>query len=374
MNIVVVGAGVIGASISKALAKRGASVTVLDMRGPGRGASWASAGLLAPYTEAQEKTPLLDMGIRSLALFDKFIENTQAASGQSTRIEYARTGTFEVAFTDDDAAHLTSVKSWLDRTGAASEWLEGAAARMFEPSIAPEVRGGLFIPQHGFVGVNSLVTALVNAARFAGATIESPIEAVDVTHNRQGVVVRAGDRRYEADRVVIAAGSWSRRVRVAGLAPIPVRPVRGQMLHLRWTAERKPARPVWGPGCYTVPWSDGTVLVGATVEEVGFDESTTVAGLQSLTAAVSRMLADASTAAVIDARAGLRPATADGLPIIGISQTAPNVMFATGHFRNGILLAPLTASMVETALLDGRMDAMMTVTSPERLVSAGGAG
>ena len=131
-------------------------------------------------------------------------------------------------------------------------------------------------------------------------------------------------------------------------------------------------RPVWGPGCYTVPWSDGTVLVGATVEEAGFDESTTVAGVQSLTSAVAAMLPDAATATMIEARAGLRPATPDGLPIIGISDAAPNVMFATGHFRNGILLAPLTAAMVEAALVDGRMDAMMTETSPDRLVKAGG--
>ena len=372
MHVLIVGAGVIGASIANALTRRGASVTVLDMRAPGHGASWASAGLLAPYTEAQEETPLLRMGIRSLSQFDDFIANAQTGSGQG--IEYARTGTFEVAFSDEEAAHLRGVKSWLDRAAVRSEWIEGAHAREFEPTIAPHVRGGLFIPAHGFVGVGSLVSALLHSARFAGATVESPIEAVDVTHNRRGAVVRAGDRRYEADRVVIAAGSWSRRVRVAGVAAIPVRPVRGQLLHLRWTAERKPARPVWGPGCYTVPWSDGTLLVGATVEEVGFDESTTVAGVQSLTAAVSAMLPGAATAAVIDARAGLRPATADGLPIIGSSHAAPNVMFATGHFRNGILLAPLTAAMVEAALLDGQMDAMMKETSPERLVNAGGAG
>ena len=380
MNVVVVGAGIIGASVAHALARRGVSVTVLDMRAPGRGASWASAGLLAPYTEAQEETPLLRMGIRSLSMFDDFIASARSASGQA--IEYARTGTLEVAFSDEDAAHLLGVKSWLDRAAEANEWIEGADVRRFEPAISTNVRGGLFIPAHGFVGVGSLVSALLHAARFAGATLESPIEAVDVAHNRSGVVVRAGDRRYHADRVVIAAGCWSRRVRVGGIAAIPVRPVRGQLLHLRWTAEKMPARPVWGPGCYTVPWSDGTLLVGATVEDAGFDESTTVAGVQSLTSAVSAMLPDAANAVLIDGRAGLRPATIDGLPIIGISHAAPNVMFATGHFRNGILLAPLTAAMVEAALLDrhlegqidGQMDAMMRETSPERLVTAGGAG
>src|SRR6185436_15880348 len=132
VTVVIVGAGVIGASIAGALARRGAAVTVLDMRAPGRGASWASAGLLAPYTEAHEETPLLRMGIRSLSLFDDFVETARVASGRS--IEYARTGTFEVALTDEDAARLRGVKSWLDRTGVTSEWSEGAAAREFEPS------------------------------------------------------------------------------------------------------------------------------------------------------------------------------------------------------------------------------------------------
>jgi glycine oxidase len=167
--------------------------------------------------------------------------------------------------------------------------------------------------------------------------------------------------------VVLAAGSWSSRVRVADSPPLPVRPVRGQLLRLGWTASERPGRVVWTDDCYVVPWSDGTVLVGATSEEVGFDESTTAAGVQGLLAAAIRALPGASSAALLDARAGLRPASADGLPYIGRRRRTPRVTYATGHFRNGILLTPLTAALVASAVLDNAIDDVEQWTSPNRL-------
>jgi glycine oxidase len=369
MTIIVIGAGIIGAAVADALAKRGTDVTVLEMRAPGRGASWASAGLLAPYTEAHSDTPLLRMGTRSLAMFDEWIADIRSRSGRA--IEYARTGTLEIAIGDADQQRLLAVKSWLDSNGVANEWLDAGAARTFEPALGPNTRGGLFIAAHGFVGVGTLVTALLQSARQSGATLESPIEAADIAATSHEVLVRAGERTYHADRVVVAAGSWSKRVRVANMAPLLVRPVRGQLLHLRWTATRPPMRAVWGPDCYTVPWSDGTLLVGATVEEVGFDESTTVQGITGLMTAVTALLPGASSASLIDARAGLRPASPDGLPFIGAPRAFPRVMMATGHYRNGILLAPLTAAMVASAVLDEQTDAMMAETTPDRLAGGG---
>lgn len=274
-----------------------------------------------------------------------------------------------MALTEHEATALLKVKAWLDTICVASEWHDGPAAREFEPALAPAAVGGLFIGTHGFVGVGSLVSALLYGARFAGAIFESPVEAVEVIPDTGGVVVRARERQDRADHVVVAAGSWSRWVRVAGVPALHVRPVRGQLLHVRWTSAIRPVRPVWGTGCYTVPWSDGTLLVGATVEEVGFDESTTVTAVQALTTALTTMLPGAATAALIEARAGLRPATPDGLPLIGTIAGAPNVTFATGHYRNGILLAPLTAEIVEGALVDGRTDAMPAETSPDRLIA-----
>ena len=365
MHIAIVGAGVIGAAVADALARRGAAVTVIDMQSPGRGASRASAGLLAPYTEAHEETPLLRLGVRSLGLFDEFIAGLRARTGLV--IEYARTGTLEVALDDADAARLKANMGWLGREGVPCEWMDAATVRDVEPTVARDAVGALFIGTHGFVGVPRLVSALTQSARLAGAVFESPVEIVDITPRRDGIEIRAGDRRYTADHVVIAAGSWSRRVRVAGVPAFSVRPIRGQLLHLRWTGVPAPARVVWGASCYTVPWPDGTLLVGATVEDVGFDESVTVDGIQSLTAAVSRLLPGASTAVLIDARAGLRPASPDGLPLIGPLDRAPNVTLATGHYRNGILLTPLTAALVASVVLDGVVDPMLAWTSPSRV-------
>jgi glycine/D-amino acid oxidase-like deaminating enzyme len=184
------------------------------------------------------------------------------------------------------------------------------------------------------------------------------------------VDVRAGARSYQADHVVVAAGSWSRRVRVAGLPVLPVRPIRGQLLHLKWAGEAPPARIVWGSRCYTVPWTDGSLLVGATVEDVGFDEASTVDGVRTLTDAVAELLPGSRAAAIDEVRVGLRPETPDGLPIIGACAAAPNVTFATGHYRNGILLTPLTAELVSRYVLEGVVDPAMTATSPDRFSRA----
>jgi glycine oxidase len=164
----------------------------------------------------------------------------------------------------------------------------------------------------------------------------------------------------------VAAGTWSGRIRVRHQPRLDVRPVRGQLLQLSWTAGHLPSRVVWGPRCYTVPWSDRSLLVGATVEEVGFDERTTVAAIQELTTAVNELLPESRVAALHDVRAGLRPASADGLPIIGPLPAAPRVIVATGHYRNGVLLAPVTAKIVSDYILDGVSDRAMGWTTPER--------
>jgi glycine oxidase len=250
-----------------------------------------------------------------------------------------------------------------------AQWLEPGAVREIEPMIQPDLRGALFIPAHGAVRVSSLLGALVDSARLRGAVFESPVEAATVTSGRDAVSVRVGDDRREADMVVVATGSWSKRVRIENIPALPVRPVRGQLLQLRWADDRPPRRVLWGPRCYAVPWSDGTLLVGATAEEVGFNESATVAGVRRLTSAVVDLLPSAAMAAFEAVRVGLRPALPDGLPAIGPISRAPRVVVATGHFRNGILLAPLTASLVSRFVLDGLVDDAFATTTPDRFLT-----
>ena len=364
MRVVVVGAGVIGSSIAQALAQGGADVTVIDMRSAGRGASQASAGVLAPYTEAHGKTALLELCVRSLEMFDAFLDNVRTRSGSA--LDYDRTGTVEVAQDDADVRRLRDAHAWLRDNGVGGEWIDAPALRTFEPAISQAALGALHIPVHGFVHVPALVAALVQSARLAGATFDSPVEAVGIDPRTDRVEVRAGARSYSADHVVLAAGSWSRRVRVAGLPALPVRPIRGQLLHLRWPSTGQPSRVVWGSRCYTVPWSDGSVLVGATVEDVGFDESSTVDGVRSLTEAVVELLPASRDAALAEVRVGLRPAAPDGLPIIG-----PSTYYSQRHVRDGPLSQRHSAGaadgLVRVAVHPrSRSDPALAVTSPDR--------
>jgi glycine oxidase len=350
VNVVVIGAGIIGAAVAEELASRGARVTVLDMRSPGRGATQASAGMLVPYVEGREHSDLLALCAQSLDLYDDFIRRVRERSGLP--IEYSRDGTLEVATDDTHAARLSGMRQWLTEQGIASEWRDAAALREFEPSVTTRAVGGLFIPTQGFVGATALVKALVQSARLNGAAFETPVEVVRVDPAAGGVEIRSDARRIMADAVVVAAGTWSGRVRIAGQPPLPVRPIRGQLLELSWPGGGLPKYPVWGSRVYTVPWQPDTLLVGATMEDVGFDERSTAAGVQELLDGVGELLPGSRQSAVAAIRVGLRPKTDNELPLVGPMPSAPQICLATGHFRNGVLLAPLTARQVADHLME----------------------
>lgn len=368
LRVAVLGAGVVGAAIAESLAVRGAKTLLFDMRRPGAGASQASAGVLCPYVEAQPGSALLSLGSRSLGMWDAWVEGIRART--SVPFAYDRSGTVEIALTPDEAEPLQSQSAWLTEAGVPHEWLEGNALRAFEPQVSDSVEGGMWIKPHGFVQVSALIAALLDSARQHGATLEAPTEILHVEPSRDVVQIRAANRpateMVEVDHVVIAAGPWSRRVRVAGVPVFEVFPVRGQLLHLRWPNVSLPKRSLWGTRCYTVPWPDGSLLVGASVEDVGFDERSTVAAVRDLLDAVGELLPGAWQASLEEVRVGLRPATADHLPLLGPLNRCPRVTLATGHYRNGVLLAPYTADVVTRAILDNERDPLLDLTTPER--------
>lgn len=364
-RIAIIGSGVIGASIADAIAARGAVVTIYDMRAPGQGASQASAGVLSPYIEAKPGSPLLALGVRSLGMWDTFMD-TLRERAHGLEVEYARTGTLEVALNDDDERRHKDARAWLATEGVAHEWLDRSALHAFAPTVSQSAHAGLFIPLHGFVNVSALVRALMHAARLSGAVAITPTEIIHIEHTRGAALVRVGDQVEAFDHVVIAAGSWTRRVRVAGLPVFPVKPIRGQLLHLRWTGAVRPAQSIWGTRCYTVPWSGGSLLVGATVEDVGFDERSTVSGVRALLDAVVELLPETASASLDAVRVGLRPATSDHLPLVGPLKHQPRVVIAAGHYRNGILLAPLTADVVSRLIIDGDRDPVLAQLDPAR--------
>jgi glycine oxidase len=218
--------------------------------------------------------------------------------------------------------------------------VKAAEVSRMEPALAT-TRGGLLVPTHGYVHAMQLTEALAAAARSHGAEVHAGRRVDEIAPLGDAVTARAGDRIYRAHTVVVAAGSWSSDLG----EETTVSPVRGQLVRVRWEG---PAiqRILWSEQCYLVPWLDGTLLVGATVEHVGFDERVTAAGVQSLLNAASAILPAIADASFLDARVGLRPSTPSGLPIIRRSTKHSSVIYATGHFRNGILLAPITAKMV----------------------------
>jgi glycine oxidase len=363
-DIIVIGAGIVGCAVAEELSRRGASVEVVDERSVGMGATQASAGVLAPYIEARDDGPLLDLTVRSLEMFDAFIARVSADAGVA--VSYRRTGTIDVATSDVELRALRSHAELLVRRGVPALLLDGAAAREKEPLLGDGVIGALQIESHGFVAAGELTRALVSAARRHGAQLIEPSRVRRISRREGNMIVETDRGSLTGNAVVLAAGSWSGDVAIDGVAtPVPVRPVRGQLLSLAWTGT--PLRRVtWSSRCYLVPWDDGTLLVGATVEEAGFDERTTVAGVRDLLDAVSDLVPHAWTAGFRGARVGLRPATPDDLPVIGPSCVLPNLMYATGHYRNGVLLAPLTAQLVADAMLENRIDPLLGAVSPQR--------
>jgi glycine oxidase len=367
-EIVVVGAGIVGCAIADELSRRGASVVVVDDRAPGMGATQAAAGVLAPFIEARHEGPLLELTARSLGLFDDFIARVRADGASA--LTYRRTGTLDVALDSDALVALVKARERLASQGIDADLLDGPAVCQREPNLSSGAIGGLLIPTHGFVAAAELTRALAAAAARRGATFVDGGRITRVTRDGDRLRLHAASSAsgaFRADAVVIAAGSWAGAIQIEGVKnPVPVRPIRGQLLHLHWPGTRPLQRIVWSERCYVVPWQDGTVLVGATEEDAGFDERTTLAGVQDLIHAVCELLPQAWTASLMAAKVGLRPGTPDHVPIIGWSSAIPNLMYATGHYRNGILLAPLTAELVANAVLDGRTDPMLELTRPQR--------
>ena len=361
MLVIVVGAGVIGYAVAYELLSRGIEVRLVDPRGTAQGATRASAGILAPYIEGHSPS-LLDLGIRSLGEYDGFIERLSVDAGH--RVEYRRTGTLQVALDDGEVQTLTREHLALDGAGVAHSFVDDAGARRLEPELASSVRAGLLVPDHGYVSVPSLMTALVEAVRRRGGSLVTE-RVCSVSQDRSTIKVTTSGQTMTGDAAIMAAGSWSSTIATPQSQPAPVRPVRGQLLRLRF---RQPAfsSVVWGGGTYLVPWADGTVLVGATMEEVGFDERATVAGVRQLLDGGEQLVPAVSRAQFEEVRVGLRPATSDDLPIIGASSTLRGVYYATGHFRNGVLLAPLTARLIGDVLAGGALPGELGFVRPER--------
>ncbi len=357
MTVLIVGAGVIGCAVARELGSRGIESTILDPRPPGSGATQASAGMLAPYVEGHHSGPLLDLGVRSLSMYDAWIAAIARESGVD--VEYRRTGTLEVALDPDEAARLrrSDVSS-----PAARSWMNSEEARRAHPALGL-IAGALYTPAHGYVDARSLIDALSRAAERRGASFRQAAVR-EIARAGTRVRVTTDDSVMEADTVVLASGAWTNRIETSITLPA-LRPVRGQLLRLGWQGNPIDTI-VWGPDCYIVPHLDGSILVGATVEDVGFDERTTAAGIRDLLDAACEVLPEAWGATFLEARVGLRPAAPDDLPVIGPDPGLEGLVHASGHYRNGVLLAPVTAALIADWIESGKYDPALEAMRPGR--------
>ncbi len=371
--IAIVGAGVCGLGIGWRLAQAGRAVTVVDRAKAGQGASWAAAGMLAPQVEAEpgEET-LLPLLLESRDMWAGFASELERASGIA--VGYRTEGTLVVALDRDDREKLKFRYDYLTGLGGLTlEWLTGAEARRREPHLARGVTGAIASPLDHQVDNRKAVEALAAAFRAAGGTLIEDCAVEEVLHDgSRATGVRLADRIIAAETVVLAAGAWSRNI--AGLpeaARPPVRPVKGQMLAL----QMDPTAPltehvIWGPDCYLVPRGDGRLVVGATVEEMGFDTRLTGGGMFELLRAAWETLPGIYDLPLVESWAGLRPASRDDAPILGPT-AIEGLVLATGHHRNGILLTPITADTISRLVLDGTVAPAIRPFSLDRFARRG---
>jgi glycine oxidase len=352
-DAIFVGGGVIGLACAWRVAQRGARVVVLERAEPPAGATRVAAGMLAPVGELTFGEPeLLELTLESAALYPEFVAELEGASGEATG--YARDGALHVALDGDEAAQLRRRHDLQRSLGLEAEWLAPRRCRALEPGLTPSFHGGVFAPGEAAIDPRALAGALATALRAAGGELRTGCEVVDGIFGGDRLAgVRTGDgEELRAEAVVLANGAWSGATEWLPEHARPrVRPVKGEVLELRGRdgAGAPCERIVCSECVYVVPRPDGRLIVGATVEERGFDTEVSAGGVLELLREAYRLLPDVAEMELVEAIAGLRPGTPDNLPLIGPGEI-DGLLLATGHFRNGVLLAPLTADRIAAHL------------------------
>jgi glycine oxidase len=366
-DAIFVGGGVIGLSSAWRAARAGARVCVLERDRPAAGATGVAAGMLAPAGEASwgEET-LLSLNLESLRRWPEFADELQGDS--ATEIGFAAHGALHVALDRDEAEELRRRYELHRRLGLSSTWLSGRDCRQLEPGLATAVRGGAHVPGEASVDPRRVVGALLAALERHEVAVHAGAEVVSAERTDGGWRIGTSDgRSLEAATLVLAAGCWSGQAEwIPDDARPPIRPVKGEILTLRGSpAEPVCERIVAGERVYMVPRADGRLIVGATVEERGFDATLTAGGVHELLREAYRLIPEIAELEMLEASVGLRPGTPDNAPLIGLS-AIEGLLVATGHFRNGVLQAPLTADCVAALLAGEEPPFDLAPFSPQR--------
>lgn len=350
VDAVIVGAGVMGCGVALELARAGKSVTLLERSIPGAEASSAAGGILGPQMEGSGPGPFLDLCLRSRAMYPSFANDVEQLSGVG--VGYLPSGVLRVALSTPEAQALDATVAWQRAVGLRAELLDGAQARELEPQLSKEAVAAAHFPDDHQVDSRLLTRALQMAAARAGAVFRSGYVRSVTSSGGRATGVDLDGEVLEAKSVVVAAGSWSGLVQGAQVDPRVLRPMRGQMVQLQ---TRLPlfTRILAGGRGYLVPRADGRILAGSTMELVGYEKQATAGGLHQILSNAIALCPALAEAPVQEVWAGLRPYTEDHLPILG-QGPLEGLFLATGHFRNGILLLPITARVVAQLVLGER--------------------
>lgn len=363
-EVLIIGGGIMGFAIARELRLRGVrDITLVERRDAGRESSWAAAGMLGPQAEADRDDAFFRLCCDSRDRYPQFAD--ELASETGIDIELDRSGTLYLAFNEIDERELRKRFEWQKATGLPVEQLSAEDTRRSEPFISPDVREALFFPNDWQVANRKLLAALRRSAEISRIKIveNTQIERLTVETNKV-TGAESPDERFEADQTILTTGAWTSHIKI-GVADMPftVEPIRGQMAVIK-TAKRLFQRVIHSPRGYLVPRLDGRILAGSSSERAGFDRSVTDGVVASLRAMSSEIAPVTSGLPTVDRWAGLRPFAFDGLPVIGQLEAIAGLTIATAHYRNGILLAPITAKAVADCLLIGQKADM--AYSPDR--------
>ncbi|MFJ9208876.1 glycine oxidase ThiO [Streptomyces sp. NPDC102264] len=373
-DVLVIGGGIIGLVTAWRAAQHGLRTAVTDPD-PGGGAARVAAGMLAAVTELHYgEEALLGLNLASAARYPGFVAELEAASGRDTG--YRTCGTLAVALDTDDRAQLRELHAFQQRSGLTSQWLTGRECRRLEPMLAPGVRGGLRVDDDHQIDPRRLAAALLTACERAGVVVHrAHADRLSVVRDRATGAVLADGSTLTADQVVLAGGSLSGRLGgvPADVLP-PVRPVKGQVLRLTVPRTYAPflsrtvRAAVRGSHVYLVPRENGELVVGATSEELGWDTTVTAGGVYQLLRDAHELIPGITELPLTETLAGLRPGSPDNAPLLGPT-ALPGLSLATGHYRNGVLLTPVTGDAMATVLTTGELPPEARAFSPSRFSS-----
>jgi len=370
-DVLIIGGGVIGLSIARELHKKGVRRIMIVERGKaGKEASFAAAGMLAPNAETEKIDDFYHFCAGSLKLYPDFAADLFEETGVD--IELDRSGTLFAAFSDMDSASLRRRFNAQRDTGLHVALLSAGETMGFEPFISQDVRESLFFAEDWQVENRKLLAALLKYAELNGIEVCEHTEILRLCINAGKIVgAESSAGKFIADVTVLATGAWTSLIKLGETTvPVTVKPIRGQMIAFHPT-ERWLRKVIYSPRGYLVPRRDGRILAGATVEDVGFDSSVTEDGVDRLCEAASEIAPRLAGLEISDHWAGLRPYAADGFPVLGEIANVDNLFVATAHYRNGILLAPLTAKILAERITKGETKEFLKIFSPQRFSTAG---